>query len=176
MALSPKQLAFVAEYLVDLDATKAARRAGYSERTAGQVGFENLRKPDIAAAIRAAQDERSRRTQVTADRVVEELAAVAFFDPASLHEVRSPADVAGLPPEVRRAIIGWSWDKHGNFVLKMASKTTGLEMLGRHLGIFNDKLKHDVTDPLRDLLDSISDTSRGLPGRGLPGKEDGGLG
>ena len=163
MTLSPKQRRFVEEYLLDLNAAHAASRAGYSRHRANQMGYENLAKPEIAAAIRAAQDERARRTQVTADRVVAELASVAFFDPVALCGVKGPDDVADLPPEVRRAIVGWSWDKRGNFVLKLASKTTGLEMLGRHLGMFKDRVEHDVTDPLRELMESICDTSRGLP-------------
>jgi phage terminase small subunit len=80
MSLTPKQAAFVREYLVDLNATQAAIRAGYSAKTAASIGDENLRKPAIAAAIKEAMDKRARRTEVTADRVVQELAKIGFSD------------------------------------------------------------------------------------------------
>lgn len=166
MTLTPKQSRFVEEYLVDLNATQAAVRAGYSERTANEQGARLLANVSVAQAIAAAQDERSSRTQMDADQVLRELGQIGFFDPAALRGVRGPEDVAALPPEVRRVIVGWSWDKHGNFVVKLASKMTALELLGRHFSMWNDKLKHDVTDPVKELLDGISDTSRGLPTAG----------
>lgn len=71
--LTDKQKRFVDEYLIDLNATQAAIRAGYSEKTAGAVGFENLKKPEIQEAIAKAQLERSERTKITKDLVVKEL-------------------------------------------------------------------------------------------------------
>ncbi len=76
--LTAKQRLFVDEYLVDLNATQAAIRAGYSANSAASIGEENLRKPEIMAAIDAAMDARAARTQITQDRVVEELAAIGF--------------------------------------------------------------------------------------------------
>jgi phage terminase small subunit len=145
MALTDKQRRFVEEYLVDLNATQAAIRAGYSERTARQAGAENLSKPDVAAAVAQAQSDRASRVEVTADRVVEELASLAFYDPAdlvSLTAMAGPQDIPKLPAKVRRAIIGWGWDKAGNFTLKLAPKTTALELLGRHLGMFVERVEH----------------------------------
>jgi len=71
--LTAKQAAFVAEYLIDLNATQAAIRAGYSEKTAFIIGFENLSKPNIAEAISEAQEHRAKRLLVTADSLVIEL-------------------------------------------------------------------------------------------------------
>ena len=78
--MNAKQQRFVEEYLVDLNASAAARRAGYSAHTADAIGHENLRKPEIASAIAAAQQERATRTHITQDRVLQELARIAFFD------------------------------------------------------------------------------------------------
>jgi phage terminase small subunit len=78
--LTPKQQRFVAEYLVDLNATQAAVRAGYSPRTARSIASENLSKPDIAAAIATAKAQVSRRTEVTIEAVVAELAKLGFAD------------------------------------------------------------------------------------------------
>src|ERR671917_133303 len=80
MALTPKQERFVGEYLKDLNATQAATRAGYSPSSAAEIGYENLRKPQIAAAISGAFKARAERTQVEADRVVLELARNGFSD------------------------------------------------------------------------------------------------
>ncbi|MCW1913712.1 terminase small subunit [Luteolibacter sp. GHJ8] len=142
--LSPKQRAFCREYLVDLNATRAAIRAGYSERTAGAIGEENLKKPEIATEVQRLMAEREKRTEVTADAVLKELASMAFYDPAAIGsaEIRGPEDIAKLPEDVRRCIVGWSWDKAGNFTLKLAGKTQQLELIGRHLGMFRDKLEH----------------------------------
>src|SRR5690242_21817769 len=81
MPLNDRQARFVAEYLVDLNATQGAIRAGYSARTAYSAGERLLRNVEVAAALAEAQAARSRRTEVTADRVVLELARVAFGDP-----------------------------------------------------------------------------------------------
>lgn len=75
-ALTPKQALFVQEYLIDLNATQAAIRAGYSARTAKSIGQENLTKPAIAEAIAAAQEERAEKTKITAQWVLEKAAQV----------------------------------------------------------------------------------------------------
>ena len=68
--LTPKQQRFVEEYLIDLNATQAAIRAGYSEKTAYSVGHENLKKPEIQKAIEEAKNKISERTELTVDMVV----------------------------------------------------------------------------------------------------------
>src|SRR4051812_28025396 len=78
--LTPKQRRFVEEYLLDLCATRAAARAGYSRASAAAIGAENLIKPEIRRAIDAAMAERSVRTGISADRVLREMAAIAFSD------------------------------------------------------------------------------------------------
>ena len=78
--LTPKQQRFVEEYLVDLNATQAAIRAGYSAKTANRVASENLSKPDIAAAVQAQRAKVSEVAQVEAVRVVKELACIALSD------------------------------------------------------------------------------------------------
>ena len=75
--LTPKQDMFVREYLIDLNATQAAIRAGYSAKTAAQIGEENLRKPDIAKAIQAGMDQRSQRTNITAEEVLANIKRIA---------------------------------------------------------------------------------------------------
>ncbi|MCK1615437.1 terminase small subunit [Bradyrhizobium sp. 159] len=180
-ALTPKQARFVQEYLLDLNATKAAIRAGYSKRSAQEQGSHMLAHPAIMAAIDAAKLERSERTEIDAGRVLKEIAAMAFYDPADLIGVAreidadekcregegvietggrkyavsgicSPAHIAGLPENVRRAIIGWGWDRHQNFTLKLADKSKALDQLARHLSLFNDRLEVSGVDALADRI------------------------
>lgn len=109
MALTPKQKAFVAEYLVDLNATAAARRAGYSAKTADRIGPELLGKTCVSQAIQEAILDRQKRTEVTQDYVIEQLKAIAD---------REASDAQ-------------------NSELKVANKIKALELLGKHLGIFD---------------------------------------
>ncbi len=88
MALSPKQKRFVEEYLVDLNATQAAIRAGYSVRTATETGYDNLRKPQIAEAIEERQRDRSVRTEITQDMVLQHWYDLATADPNELTQLR----------------------------------------------------------------------------------------
>ena len=78
--MTKKQKLFVEEYLIDLNATQAAIRAGYSPDTAGSIGGENLKKPEISAAIAKAMAERSRRTGINQDRILQEIAKLALVN------------------------------------------------------------------------------------------------
>ena len=113
LKLTAKQQAFVAEFLVDLNATQAAIRAGYSVKTAYAIGEENLKKPEIAHAIAQAQAERAEKTQRTALDVLKDIQDVS-----------------------REA-----W-RDGD--LKTALK--GLELEGKHLGMFTEKHEHTGKD------------------------------
>lgn len=78
--LTEKQKRFCEEYLIDLNATQAAKRAGYSEKTAFSIGVENLKKPLIQEYLQDLMKYRSERTGVTAEKVIEELEKIAFSD------------------------------------------------------------------------------------------------
>lgn len=149
MPLNDKQARFAAEYLVDLNATQAAIRAGYSEKTAHAQGHDLLKHPEVAERIGVLMAERSARTQISADRVLEELAAMAFYDPADIAApmlagervaVTGPADIPNLPEAVRRAIVGWGWDRKGNFTLKLSPKTPSLQLIMQHLGMLKTEI------------------------------------
>lgn len=139
--LTPREEAFVREYLIDLSATNAAKRAGYSAKTAKEQGYQLLQRPRIAAAIQAAMQARNERLDASADDVLREITRLAMFDPAAFVNVKKPADVAKLPENVRRAIVGWSWDRLGHFTLKLA-KEGALEMLARHHALYKVHVEH----------------------------------
>lgn len=131
--------------MIDLNATQAAIRAGYSPDTAKAIGCENLTKPDIRAHIDRAMAERSRRTGVNADRVVQELAKIAFVNATDVIDPKTATVKEDALPEDTAAIQSVKVKTFGEDGLereiKMADKLKALEMLGRHLGMFKDKLE-----------------------------------
>jgi phage terminase small subunit len=142
--VTPKQERFVQEYLIDLNATQAAIRAGYSAKTAYEIGRQNLRKLEKKIAI--AQSERSKRTEITADRVLKELARIAFVDLRKVFRW-GPGGVTLLPSdglsEDEAAIVAevseTTTESGGSIKGKRFDKLKALELLGRHLGLFVDR-------------------------------------
>ena len=141
--LTPRQAAFVTEYLVDLNAKQAAIRAGYAPGSAADRGWELLHRcPPVMARVKEAIEERERRTQIAADRVLKEIARIAFADirhylaegPDKALVVRplaqmSDDDVAALA-EIRAS--GKTKDLRR---IKLHDKRAALELLARHLGL-----------------------------------------
>ncbi|MFG1265642.1 terminase small subunit [Xanthobacter aminoxidans] len=174
--MTPKQSRFVAEYLIDLNATQAAIRAGYSKRTARFTAAENLAKPYIAAEVKQAMAERAARTEITADRVLKELAKIGFSDIRNVvtwgeaiavkdietGEVTIANGVAlvaadQLDESVAATIAEVSQTKDGTLKVKLHDKRAALVDIGRHLGMFNDKLtlKGDAENPLTILVQQL---------------------
>lgn len=150
-ALSPKQALFVQEYLKDLNGTQAAIRAGYSPASAASQASELLKVPKIAAALKAAQDARSERTEVTADRVLRELARIAFSDPAKAYaEDGRLLSVREMPEEARACLAGYDVEEGGDSLLtrkvKGWNKVDALKLLGQHLGMFKEKVEVSGTN------------------------------
>ena len=152
--LTDKQQKFVDEYLIDLYATQAAIRAGYSVKTADVIGCENLTKPNIQQAIAEHMAERSRRTGVNQDRVVLELAKIAFVRMTDVVDsngrIKQDASADDLSC-IESIKYKESDNEFGGSVereVKIASKMKALELLGKHLGMWNDKLDVNVTAPI----------------------------
>lgn len=135
--LTPKQKRFVAEYLIDLNATAAAKRAGYSEETAKEIGYENLTKPHIQELIASSQAERSARTLVTADYVISTIKE-------TIERCKQAEPVMKWDGE--RMVETGEWKFEYNGVLK------GTEQLGRHLKLFTDKVDVNISGPLAERL------------------------
>lgn len=145
--LTAKQQRFVDEYLVDLNATQAAIRAGYSTKTAEQLGYQQLQNPSVRARVDEALATRSKRTGVNADRVVQELARIAFVNPtevvnagdATLKEDADENDTAAIA-SVKVKIVDGDFSSVEREI-KFADKLKALELLGKHLGMFTDNVK-----------------------------------
>lgn len=137
--MTKKQKRFVEEYLIDLNATQAAIRAGYKPDSAYAVGSENLKKPEIKAAVDRAMAERSKRTGINQDRILQELARIGF---AKITDVvdRETGKIKDDASEDDLACIQSIKVKPGEFgterETKMYDKKSALVELGKHLGMF----------------------------------------
>lgn len=148
--LTAKQQRFVEEYLIDLNATQAAIRAGYSEKTAYSQGQRLLKNVEVAVRITELQGKRSDRTQITADQVVRELAKVGFANMADYADW-GPGGVAlidskDLTPEQAAVVAEVSetmGEKSSSLRFKLHNKVDALEKIGRHLGMFKDVIRHE---------------------------------
>lgn len=144
--LTPKQLRFVDEYLVDLNASDAARRAGYSARTAPKIGYENLQKPEVAAAIEAKRKELAEGLGITRERILKEMASLAFSDlrgifdeDGALRPIHTLS--AGQAAAISSIEVEGPTKRNPNWVtkVKLWDKGKQLENLLKHLGMAEDK-------------------------------------
>ena len=173
MALTDKQRRFVDEYLIDLNATQAAIRAGYSEKTSGSQSFDLLKKPEIKEYLATRQRDMEKRTEITQDRVLRELAKIGFADIRKA--VNWGAEVPVVNPETGEvltangvvlvssgsidddtaaAISEISQTAQG-IKIKMHDKKGALVDIGKHLGMFVDRV--DAVVSTRELPASIDD-------------------
>ena len=157
--MTEKQRLFADEYLIDLNATRAYRVAYPSvkkDETARVNGSRMLTNANVAKYISERMQERQQRTEVTQDMVVKELAAIAFARATDYASVRGGAvcikDTDSLSDEQISAIAGIKEGKFG-VEIRLNDKEKALELLGRHLGMWNDKL--DIKTPAID--DSIKE-------------------
>ena len=152
--LTEKQQRFVDEYMIDLNAAQAAIRAGYSVKTANEQGSQNLAKLSIQQAIAEQMAERSKRTGINQDRVVLELAKIALVKMTDIVDSQgriksdaSPDDlacIASVKYNESESDTGSSVERE----VKIASKLKALELLGKHLGMWNDKIDVNITQPI----------------------------
>ena len=145
--MTEKQKIFADEYLIDLNATRAYRKAYPSvkkDETAAQAGSRMLRNVKVAEYIAERMQARQKRTEITQDRVLEELAAIAFAKATDYAEVKDDQvfikDTAGLSENQIKAIAGIKQGKFG-IEVKLGDKEKALELLGRHLGMFKDRVE-----------------------------------
>jgi len=135
--LTAKQQIFVNEYLIDLNATQAAIRAGYSKKTAQRIGSENLSKPLVAAAIQELADKRIERTQIDADWVLEQ--QVRVYEKC----------MTDIP------VLDSDGCETGEYRFEHSGANKALENVGKHVNVqaFNNKVE---VEPGKDLLEFFS--------------------
>jgi phage terminase small subunit len=162
MTLNPRQKLFCEEYVIDRNATRAAIAAGYAKKTARGTGSRMLTNANIKKYISELAKKVSDKLEITSERVLDEIASMAFYDIADLVEISdgneitgltSPQDIRKLPRNIRRAITGWKYDALGNFIIKLADRSKALDQLARHLSLYNDKIELGGLDALAERLE-----------------------
>lgn len=161
--LTEKQKRFVAEYLVDLNATQAAIRAGYSPKTANRIGSQNLSKVDVQAEIEKRRATLRNKLEITQERVLEELAAIAFANGTDFATIThnglvrlTPTDE--VPEEKKKAVASIKEGQYGTEI-KLHDKVRALELLGKHLGVF-DTNNGSANEQENNIFEVIEESTR----------------
>lgn len=160
--LSDKRRRFAEEYLIDFNATQAAIRAGYSPKSAAQQGSELLKNPKVRAYVDARMSELGRRTGITQERILRELARIAFLDPTKLADMDTGRMLANAIEDDRAAIASVkvktfeSADGGGGIEreIRFADKIRALELLGKRFGMWLDRTQMDVTGAVQ-IIDDV---------------------
>ena len=169
-----KERVFCEEFLVDLNAYAAAVRAGYSPAYAKDASKwihpEHPEKPKLRAEIDRLMAIRSRRVGISADRVMVELAKVAFLNPGDLIDVDTGAILPDAAPEDLAAIAGMriKGGKYPERDVHLCDKLRALELLGKHLGMFDDKARREQGEQasvnrVAEIMARLDAESAGLP-------------
>lgn len=150
--LTPKQKQFCEEYIIDLNGSKAAERAGFSAKSAGKIAFQLMEKPEIAARIKELMEKRSKKTGITQEMVINELKKIAFSnlkDIAKWNQSGVDFHDSGRIPRKRTAFISeisQVMNEYGGTTkVKLHDKVAALKLLGMHLNMFN-KVVHTGED------------------------------
>lgn len=144
--LTEKQKAFCEQYFIDFNATHAAIRAGYSVESAADIGSENMKKPHIAAEIERIRAELSAKTGVTPERVLRELAKIAFASPSdaidfNTGEIIDKEAAAAIASVKIKQIPNRDGEMIIEHDIRFADRTKALELCGKHMGMFKDNVQ-----------------------------------
>lgn len=164
--LTKKQEIFVAEYLVHLDATRAAIAAGYSAKSASNIGYLLLQNPRVSEKIAAKTGKRLGKLEITADRVLQETARLAFLDPRKFYKDDGTLKtVPELDDDTAAALAGMDIEEAFQHFAPGQAKPTGiikkikftqkiqaLELLGKHLKLFIDHVEHSGQVSIADAI------------------------
>ena len=155
--LTNKQKKFIDEYLKDLNATQAAIRAGYSEKTAYSIGIENLRKPEIAEVI----TKRLQEAAMSADEVLNRLAEQARNEHGRYVRPDGSVDIAGLLRDGKGHLIkGFKESKRGQVIVEFYDAQSALVHLGKHHKLFTEQVQHSGNLNTTEVAVYIPDNGR----------------
>lgn len=169
--MTAKQTKFIDEYMIDLNQTKAAIRAGYSPKTANEQASRLLTNVNIQHELQKKQAEQSRRTGITQDRVLNELAKIGFSNMddfvmwgrkgINLRESNELSrEDAACVQEVSESITEYG----STTKIKLYDKKSALELIGKHIGLFNDKIQHSGDIGIKIEVDYGDDGDAGNKG------------
>ena len=154
MALTPKQKTFVQEYLVDLNATQAAVRAGYSQKRASEIGYQLLQKTTVQAAIHDAMEARQQRTEVTQDYVIDKLREIAEMAEGIPFILKGIMTVRGAEKALEAGASGIVVSNHGGRVLDQCPATA--EVLPEIVKAVGGRMKVLVDGDQVDAIDLVA--------------------
>jgi phage terminase small subunit len=123
-----------------------------------EKGYETARalldRNDVQTYMAIRRAELMAKSNVNTERVIAEMSLIAFWDPAEAvgDDITCPRDIAKLPERVRRAIVGWKYDKFGNFILQWANKQTALDQLAKILGLYQKERTNDNDKSAEELM------------------------
>ena len=158
LKLTPKQKLFCKYYLISLNATDAAIKAGYSKKTAQEQSSRLLSNVMVQKYLQSEQNKRAEKLEITADRVISEIAKLAFANTTDILEITDHGvAIKDLTKLDTTCIAGAEevFDKEGirlGVKVKLHDKTKNLELLGRHLGLFKDKVEHSIDEKIENWL------------------------
>lgn len=158
LKLTPKQKLFCKYYLISLNATDAAIKAGYSKKTADVIGNQNLGKLSIKTYLTEQMEKREQKLEITADKVIAEIAKLAFANTSDVLEISDSGVIIKDLSNIDTTCIASAeevFDKEGmrlGVKIKLHDKTKNLELLGRHLGLFKDKVEHSFDEKVENWL------------------------
>ena len=161
LGLTEKRLRFIDEYMIDRNATEAARRAGYSATAAGQKGVECLRVQAIKDEIDRRTKERAKRVDITTDDVLRELKRIAFFDVRKIFDPKTGKFLTNpyeMDEEDARGLVNFDivvLNKDGDYTVKLnpGNKMKALEMIGKNLKMFTDRVESEEKRTVKFSLD-----------------------
>ena len=159
MKINIKQKLFVEEYLIDLNSTQAAIRAGYSKNRASEIGYQLLQRTTVQEYIQQRMKDREIRTEITQDKVLQEFAHIAFDDIKNYLSFYTDTDgnvrtiVKDSNTIDTRAIQEVSQGKDGMFKFKMYCKDNALLQVGKHLGMFKEQIEHSGETTVNNKMD-----------------------
>lgn len=167
--LTPKQELFCLEYLKDLNATQAAIRAGYSKKTAKEIGYEHLTKPHIETHLQSLNEKRFKKVEKEGQVVIDELLTLATSDLQNYVDVAEGGGITvktfeDMPKGASKALSSitekrtikenedGSTSVNSQTTIALWDKNKALANLGRHYKLFTDKIEVGPSDTLSDLL------------------------
>ena len=163
--LTEKQKKFVDEYLIDLNATQAAIRAGYSEKTAYSIGQRMLKNVEVQKHMQEKQKELQERTSIRQEDVLKELATIGFAKITDFVGISDgyviPKDTADIPKDKIGAIASIEAGQYG-VKIRLNNKLDALEKIGRHLGMFDSNRAQDTAE--NNLIEKIKDSVQLMEG------------
>jgi phage terminase small subunit len=160
-ALTPRRRRFVLEYLVDPNATQAAKRAGFSKKTAYSMGQQLLKNIEIRKLIDAGVAKRSERLELKAERIDLEISRLCYRDPKDLvdPETKRFRSLEEIPEDLRRCIAGVTVDKDGGITYRLERKGEALALACRRRGLLKDHIDVTVRTHAELMLEAVKRTT-----------------